>query len=227
MNKNKLAKLFLIIVCVVMICGVFCSCNDKKGELAEKYPYLSDEAIEQLANNIDKENPIATLKIKDYGTVKIELYNEVAPNTVANFIVLANDGYYNGLTFHRIINNFMMQGGDPKGDGTGGPGYAIKGEFTINGIENKLSHTDGVISMGRRSMPYDSAGSQFFICNTDYPSLDGQYAAFGKVIEGLDVVHKASEVKTDLYDKPLNDVIIESIVVDVKGGTYTHVDKIS
>ena len=226
MNKNKLAKLFSIIVCVVMICGVFCSCSDKKDELAEKYPYLSDKAIEQLAINIDKENPIATLKIKDYGTVIIELYNDVAPNTVANFISLANKGYYDGLTFHRIINGFMMQGGDPKGNGTGGPGYAIKGEFKINGIENKLSHTDGVISMGRRSMPYDSAGSQFFICNTDCQFLDGQYASFGKVIEGLDIVHKASAVNTDFSDKPLKDVIIESIIVDVKGGTYTHVDKI-
>lgn len=228
MSKKKLVKFITLLICAVMLCMVFCSCSESENEIDvdEKYSYLSEDAKKQIKNNIDKKNPIATLKIKDYGTVTIELYKDVAPNTVASFISLANSNYYNGLTFHRIIQNFMIQGGDPNGNGTGGPGYSIKGEFTVNGIQNNLSHTDGVISMGRRSFPYDSAGSQFFICNTDYPALDGQYAAFGKVIEGLEIVHEVSAVKTDLNDKPLEDVIIESISVDVKGGDYSHVDKI-
>lgn len=167
------------------------------------------------------ENPVATLEIEGYGTIVLELYPDVAPITVANFIKLANSGYYDGLTFHRIIENFMIQGGDPKGDGTGGPGYSIKGEFSQNGVKNDISHVRGVISMARSSMP-DSAGSQFFIVHQDSTYLDGQYAAFGKVTEGLDVLDKVATVATYASDKPKKDVIIKSLTVDTKGVDYTQ-----
>lgn len=175
----------------------------------------------------DQQYPIATMEIKDWGTVKIELYPDIAPNTVNNFIYLANSGYYNGLTFHRIIEGFMIQGGDPNGDGYGGPGYSIKGEFSNNGVINNLSHETGVISMARSMYSYDSAGSQFFIMVSDHPSLDGDYAAFGKVIEGLDIVIDISKVKTDKNDAPKKKVVIESISVDTFGKTYPEPEKIA
>ena len=159
-------------------------------------------------------NPIVTIKIKDMGDIKAELYPEIAPITVENFVKLAGSGFYNGLTFHRIIPGFMIQGGDPEGTGMGGPGYSIKGEFAANGVPNSLSHTRGVLSMARSMMP-DSAGSQFFIMHEDAPHLDGQYAAFGKVIEGIEVVDKVASVKTDYNDKPLEPVVIEIMSVEV------------
>lgn len=165
-------------------------------------------------------NPVATITVKDYGPIKVELYYEKAPNTVLNFISLANSGFYDGLIFHRVIENFMIQGGDPEGTGYGDPGYAIKGEFDINGFENDISHVRGVISMARGSYSNDSAGSQFFICHADSTHLDGQYAAFGKVIEGIDVVDKIAVVETNYADKPFDDVVIESIVVDTNGVIY-------
>ena len=159
-------------------------------------------------------NPIVTIKIKDMGDIKAELYPDVAPITVENFVKLAGSGFYNGLTFHRIISGFMIQGGDPEGTGMGGPGYSIKGEFAANGVANSLNHTRGVLSMARSSLP-DSAGSQFFIMHEDAPYLDGQYAAFGKVIEGIDVVDKVAGVKTDYNDRPLEPVVIEIMSVEV------------
>ena len=159
-------------------------------------------------------NPIVTIKIKDMGDIKAELYPEIAPITVENFVKLAGSGFYNGLTFHRIIPGFMIQGGDPEGTGMGGPGYSIKGEFAANGVPNSLIHTRGVLSMARSMMP-DSAGSQFFIMHEDAPNLDGQYAAFGKVIEGIEVVDKVASVKTDYNDKPLEPVVIEIMSVEV------------
>ena len=159
-------------------------------------------------------NPIVNIKIKDMGDIKAELYPEVAPITVENFVKLAGSGFYNGLTFHRIIPGFMIQGGDPEGTGLGGPGYSIKGEFAANGVPNSLIHTRGVLSMAR-SMNPDSAGSQFFIMHEDAPHLDGQYAAFGKVIEGIDVVDKVAAVKTDYNDRPLEPVVIEIMSVEV------------
>ena len=152
------------------------------------------------------------IKVKDYGEMELELYPEKAPITVENFVKLVNQGFYNGLTFHRIIKGFMIQGGCPKGNGTGGPGYGIKGEFSANGVNNPIKHTRGVISMARAMNP-DSAGSQFFIMHKDAPHLDGQYAAFGKVVNGIEVVDKIVEVKTDFRDKPLTPVVIESIIV--------------
>lgn len=150
------------------------------------------------------------LKIKDFGEVKIELDYDNAPNTCANFVDLVNKGFYNGLTFHRIIKGFMIQGGDPVGNGTGGPGFNIKGEFTNNGVKNNLSHSRGVISMARAIDP-NSAGSQFFICDADDDFLDGDYAAFGKVIAGMDVIDKVASVRTDYNDAPLSKVVIESM----------------
>lgn len=166
-----------------------------------------------------KELPIATLIIKDYGTIEAELYPHIAPNTVNNFISLANKDFYNGLTFHRVIKGFMIQGGDPDGDGTGGPGYTIKGEFTKNKFKNDLKHTEGVLSMAR-SQSKNSAGSQFFIMTNDAPHLDGLYASFGKVISGMDIVHKIENTETSFNDMPMKDVIIESIKVDTKGIAY-------
>ncbi len=159
------------------------------------------------------------LKIKDFGEVKLELDYVNAPITCANFVDLVNKGFYNGLTFHRIIKNFMIQGGDPLGNGTGGPGFNIKGEFIHNGVNNNLSHTRGVISMARAMDP-NSAGSQFFICDTDDDFLDGDYAAFGKVVSGMDVIDKVASVRTDYNDAPLTKVVIESMTaVDEKEPT--------
>ena len=156
----------------------------------------------------------AKISIKGYGTLEAYLYREFAPETVNNFIKLANSGFYDGLTFHRVIKGFMIQGGCPKGNGTGGPGYCIKGEFTANKVNNPLGHTRGVISMARAAHP-DSAGSQFFIVQENAPYLDGQYAAFGFVYKGMEaIVDKIASVKTDGNDKPLEPVIIESIRVE-------------
>ena len=155
----------------------------------------------------------AIIEINKFGTIEVELYRDVAPITVDNFIKLVNKGFYNGLTFHRIINGFMIQGGCPKGNGTGGPGYSIKGEFLANGVNNPLKHTRGVISMARAMDP-DSAGSQFFIMHKDAPHLDGQYAAFGKVIKGIDVVDAIASVPTTYYDMPLDKVVIKQIKIE-------------
>ncbi|MCR5368722.1 peptidylprolyl isomerase [Eubacterium ruminantium] len=157
--------------------------------------------------------------------IEFELYPEIAPNTVNNFISLANKGFYNGLIFHRVISGFMIQGGDPDGRGTGGPGYSIKGEFSSNGFKNDLKHTAGVLSMAR-SMAPDSAGSQFFIMHKDAPHLDGAYAAFGKVTNGLDIVDKIATTRTGWGDKPIEEQKIESIVIDTKGVTYPEPEKL-
>ena len=155
----------------------------------------------------------AIIEINKFGTIKVELNKEVAPITVDNFVKLVNKGFYNGLTFHRVIKGFMIQGGCPKGNGTGGPGYSIKGEFAANGVNNPLKHTRGVISMARAMDP-NSAGSQFFIMHQDAPYLDGQYAAFGKVIEGIEVVDAIASVKTNYYDMPLEKVVIKQIKIE-------------
>ena len=168
-------------------------------------------------------NPIVTFEMKDGDKFYVELYPEVAPNTVNNFISLINKGFYNGLCFHRVIEGFMIQGGDPKGNGTGGPGYTIRGEFTKNGFKNNLKHKRGVISMARSMMP-NSAGSQFFIMHADAPHLDGQYAAFGQVIDGMDVIDKIAEVNVDYNDKPLRDRVIKSVTVDTNGVEYDEPD---
>ena len=155
----------------------------------------------------------AIIEIRKFGTIEVELYPDVAPISVENFVKLSKKGFYNGLTFHRVIKGFMIQGGCPKGNGTGGPGYCIKGEFAANGVNNPLKHTRGVISMARAMDP-DSAGSQFFIMHQDAPHLDGQYAAFGKVSKGIEVVDAIASVRTNFYDMPLEKVIIERINIE-------------
>lgn len=221
MRKKSLSKYLKLIVLTVALSSlvlVGCGKNNEKVDGENNSPSVEDTGI------TDETLPVATIVIKEMGTIKAELFPEIAPNTVNNFIELANSGFYDGLTFHRIIKNFMIQGGDPEGTGVGGPGYSIKGEFKSNGFENDLKHTVGVLSMARTNAP-DSAGSQFFIVTKDYPSLDNQYASFGKVIEGMDVVRKIEAVKVGSKDKQ-KDVEIESIKVDTKGKTYDKAEKI-
>ena len=165
------------------------------------------------------QNPIITFEMENGDIMKAELYPQVAPNTVNNFISLVNKGFYDGLIFHRVINGFMIQGGDPEGTGMGGPGYGIKGEFAQNGFANDLKHTAGVLSMTRSMMP-NSAGSQFFIMHKDAPHLDGAYAAFGKIIEGMDVVNKIAEVATDYSDRPMEDQRMKTVTVETFGVDY-------
>ncbi len=170
-------------------------------------------------------NPIVTFTMENGDTFKAELYPGIAPNTVNNFISLIEDGFYDGLIFHRVIKNFMIQGGDPQGTGMGGPGYAIKGEFNHNGFENDLKHERGVLSMARSFMP-DSAGSQFFIMHKDSPHLDGEYAGFGKLIEGIEIIDKIANEKTDRGDKPKKDQKIEKVTVETFGIEYPEVEKL-
>lgn len=170
------------------------------------------------------QNPIVTIEMEDGGIMKAELYPDIAPNTVNNYISLVKKGYYDGLIFHRVIPGFMIQGGDPTGTGMGGPGYEIKGEFSQNGFANNLKHTEGVLSMARSMMP-DSAGSQFFIMHKDSPHLDGAYAAFGKVIEGLEVVDAIAQTTTDYSDRPMNDQRMKKVTVDTFGVDYPEPEK--
>ena len=164
-------------------------------------------------------NPIVTFEMENGKVFKAELYPEVAPNTMNNFLSLVQKGFYNGVVFHRVIKGFMIQGGDPNGVGVGGPGYCIKGEFSANGFENDLKHTRGVLSMARTQMP-DSAGSQFFIMHADADYLDGQYAAFGKVTEGMDVVDEIASVTTDFRDKPLRPQRMKKVTAETFGVQY-------
>ena len=171
------------------------------------------------------QNPIVTFTMKGGDVIKAELYPEIAPTSVNNFISLIQKNFYDGLIFHRVIKGFMIQGGDPEGTGMGGPGYSIRGEFAQNGCPNDLKHTAGVLSMAR-SMHPDSAGSQFFLMHKDAPHLDGAYAAFGKVIEGMDVVNKIAETATDYNDRPLEEQVMESVTVDCFGVEYPEPEKI-
>ncbi len=171
------------------------------------------------------QNPIVTITMKDGGVIKAELYPEIAPNTVNNFISLVNKGFYNGLIFHRVIRGFMIQGGCPDGNGMGGPGYSIKGEFSQNGFANDLKHTEGVLSMARAMNP-DSAGSQFFIMHKTSPHLDGAYAAFGKVIEGMEIVNKIAETPTDYSDRPKTPQVMKLVTADTFGEEYPEPEKL-
>lgn len=170
------------------------------------------------------QNPIVTIEMENGDIIKAELYPEIAPNTVKNFISLVKKGYYDGLIFHRVINGFMIQGGCPDGTGMGGPDYSIKGEFAQNGFANDLKHTEGVLSMARSMMP-DSAGSQFFIMHKNAPHLDGAYAAFGKVIEGQDIVNKIATTQTDYSDRPLKKQVMKKVTVDTFGVDYEEPEK--
>lgn len=219
--KGKLKFIAILAISAVLSISIVGCSNSKSNEKVKE-----DNTKNQTEEKIDeKDLPEVTIKVKDYGTMKGVLYPNKAPNTVNNFIALANSGFYDNLTFHRVIKDFMIQGGDPEGTGTGGPGYSIKGEFSSNGFDNDLKHTEGVLSMAR-ARDKDSGGSQFFIMTKDSSHLDGDYAAFGTITEGLDVLHKIEDVKTDSNDKPLNEVKIESIKVDTKGKEYKEPEKI-
>lgn len=169
--------------------------------------------------------PVVTFEFENGDIIKAELYPETAPNTVRNFISLINKNFYNDLIFHRVIKGFMIQGGCPEGTGMGGPGYSIKGEFSSNGVKNDLKHDEGVLSMARAMSP-DSAGSQFFIMHKRSPHLDGEYAAFGKVIDGMDVLDKIADTKTDFRDKPVKDVRLKKVTVETFGKTYPEPERV-
>lgn len=222
MKKSTLGTLFITAILSLTLIG--CSSSNKSskeetntGSNDNKEIYLSKETEKKEGDK----NPVATIEMEDGKTIKLELYPEIVPNTVRNFISLANSKFYDGLIFHRVISGFMIQGGDPEGTGMGGPDYSIYGEFTNNQFENTLLHTKGVISMAR-SNDKNSAGSQFFIMHGDTPSLDGDYAAFGKVIEGMDVVDSIAQVETGSDDRPKKDIKIKSISVDTFGVTYNE-----
>src|SRR5699024_1717113 len=182
----------------------------------------TETETEENNDNLSKEeNPVVTITMENDEQIVIELYPDIAPNTVNNFISLIEDGFYDGLTFHRVIPDFMIQGGDPDGVGTGGPGYSIQGEFSSNGFTNDLKHTRGVISMARSQNP-DSAGSQFFIMVKDSPHLDGDYAGFGEVTEGMDTVDEIVSVDRDDNDKPVEEQVMNKVEVDTKGFDYNE-----
>ena len=208
----------LLVICMALL--AFSAC----GSSADDNNSDADFDYSDMLTN--ENNPVARIEMKDGGVMLIELFYDTAPNTVLNFISLASSGYYDGLIFHRVIPGFMIQGGDPEGNGTGGPGYNIFGEFPNNNFENNRKHLRGYVSMARRgsyinpASMYNTAGSQFFICVDDQPSLDGDYAVFGYCFYGMDVADSIVSVKTDEYDKPLKDVVIKSITVDTKGVTY-------
>ncbi|MBQ7093912.1 MAG: peptidylprolyl isomerase [Clostridia bacterium] len=198
--------LVLTLIFTLMLAG----CSAKEEATTATSEIDLENAVD--ASTVEKMN--ATITIKGMGDIKAELYPSKAPQTVANFTTLAREGFYDGLIFHRVIEGFMIQGGDPDGTGTGGPGYAIKGEFAENGFENDIAHERGVLSMARKNKPMDSAGSQFFIMHQDAQHLDGLYAAFGKVTNGMDIVDKIAMTPTNGSDKPLEDVVIEKITID-------------
>lgn len=196
--------------------------KSKTDSTAEEHEEPSEEeqsSKKPKAYPLPEENPIVTITMENDKQIILELFPEIAPNTVANFVSLVEDGFYDGLIFHRVIPGFMIQGGDPNGNGIGGPGYSIYGEFTSNGFENPLNHERGVISMARTMDP-NSAGSQFFIMVEDSPHLDGEYAAFGKVIEGMEVVDEIVSVDTDASDKPVEDQRMKTVTIDTKGYDY-------
>ena len=208
---KKILSVFLAL-CAIAVCLAGCAGKEAPAATAgNDKPGTGETALEPVEGATN----YVCIEVKDYGAIIVELYPEIAPITVNNFQKLVKAGFYNGLTFHRVISGFMIQGGDPAGNGTGGPGYQIKGEFTANGVKNDLSHTRGVISMARQGNPYNdapyynTAGSQFFIMHQDTPSLNGSYAAFGKVVKGIETVDKIAAVKTDENNKPLTDVIIQ------------------
>lgn len=205
-------RIMCLALSATMLSSVLGGCGAPANESTDPLDYLNDT------------NPVVIMTVKDYGTMTLQLFPEVAPESVNNFISLIKKGFYDGTTFHRIISGFMIQGGDPDGNGTGGPGYHIKGEFSQNGVENNVSHVRGVLSMARTPVP-DSAGSQFFICHRPAPHLDGSYAAFGYLTEGGDVLDAIANTKVN-GSSPVEDVVIESVTVDTKGVEYPEPNKL-
>ena len=228
-------ELWFVIIGVVLIVGLLIVASmipEKKEKKVEEDLLGISYDVEgnESSLNYDTENPLVAMYIKGYGSIVMELYPDIAPNTVANFISLTKSGFYDNNTFHRLVPGFVLQGGDPDGTGSGGPDYSIKGEFTENGFENNLSHKKWIISMARTSDNMDSAGSQFFICLGDASnSLDGGYAAFGKVIDGYDTIEliaKKEKVADSQSGKLKNNLTIEKALVDLKGKEYPEVEKI-
>ena len=225
-------KFSFLLVLAVLVMGLSACGGSKSDTTSETKATKAPKATETAEATKKPESKTtdtkgkhhAKIKVKDYGTIEVELDGDTAPITVANFIKLVNEKFYDGLTFHRIMSGFMIQGGDPLGNGTGGSDETIKGEFSSNGVENNISHKRGVISMARSSDP-DSASSQFFIMHKAAPHLDGSYAAFGKVIEGMDVVNKIAETETDFRDRPLDDQQIKSMTVETFGVDYPEPEK--
>ncbi|QDH22228.1 peptidylprolyl isomerase [Saccharibacillus brassicae] len=223
-QRWTLAALLSLMLLVLAACGTQAP---KQAAPADKPAAEAGTQASGEATPSSDGNPIVTIEMDNGGIVKLELYPDVAPNTVNNFIALVKAGFYDGLTFHRVVPGFVIQGGDPDGTGGGGPGYSIKGEFTSNGFDNTLLHTEGVLSMARTGDP-DSAGSQFFIMLADQPSLDEQYAAFGKVIEGMDVVNAIAALPVDGSDKPSSPegATMKTVTVDTLGKEYAEPEKI-
>lgn len=215
--------LLLIVGCLIFVIALTGCGAQSDNETKEKEPESQTKQDSEQDKSSAQENPVVTITMENDEKIKIALYPEIAPNTVNNFISLVKKGFYDGLIFHRVIPDFMIQGGDPKGNGTGGPGYSIKGEFSSNGFENDLKHERGVISMARSSAP-DSAGSQFFIMVNESTSLDGDYAAFGKVVEGMEVVDAIVSVERDDVDKPLEEQKMKTVKVDTNGHDYSKPD---
>lgn len=224
--KNKIL-LLISIFCIFLATG----CSDKKTTNTEKLLGIdySTSDNEVSLEKYDTENPVVAMYIKNYGSIVMELYPNVAPNTVNNFISLIKAGFYDNNTFHRLVPDFVLQGGDPTGTGTGGPGYSIKGEFSSNGIENNLKHEKWIVSMAR-SQSNDSAGSQFFIMLDDSDFLNGQYAAFGKVIDGFDIlekIEKEEKIANDNTGQLENNLVIVKTLIDLKNKEYKEVEKIT
>lgn len=245
MKLNKIVYRGVVLLLIVLIVGLLFGCQSKtatesateavtEATEAPKETQATEEGSSQGSEQgvipspltaAPTDLPIATLEMADGQVIRIALYPQYAPNTVNNFIELSEAGFYDGLIFHRIINGFMIQGGDPQGTGSGGPGYGIPGEFMNNGFDNPMQHYPGVLSMARAQNP-DSAGSQFFICQGETSFLDGDYAAFGLVFEGQAVVDALAAVPTDGGDRPIEDVVIKRIVIDRQGYSFDRVDKI-
>lgn len=229
MSIEKIAIIIALIILVVIVIISF-TIKPKEKEITENLLNINYE-IEgnEAALDYDTENPVVALYVENYGSIVMELYPEFAPNTINNFISLVKSGFYDNNSFHRLVKGFVLQGGDPAGDGTGGPDYSIKGEFSSNGFENDLSHEKGVVSMAR-STDVDSAGSQFFICLEDAKELDGQYAAFGKIIDGwdnIDAIVDNERVADSESGKLRNNLTIKKAIIDLAGKEYPEVEKIT
>ncbi|MDH6372021.1 peptidyl-prolyl cis-trans isomerase B (cyclophilin B) [Paenibacillus sp. PastF-3] len=230
------SAILMVMLCLVMVIAAGCGNKPTNNNASSNNGSSSGAAGNNASSETNSganeglpsataSHPVVTIEMDNGGIIKAELYPEVAPNTVNNFISLIQKGFYDGTIFHRVIPNFMIQGGDPDGTGMGGPGYSIAGEFSGNGFTNNLLHTEGVLSMARSQAP-DSAGSQFFIMDAAYPSLDGSYAAFGKVTEGMDVVKSIVGLKTDSSDRPEEPPVMKKVTVDTLGVTYPEPQKV-
>ena len=231
MKKENILLTICVIVFVGALLVIVATLSGKETKTVEDLKGINFDIAENVATlNYQTENPVVALYIKNYGAVVIELYPDVAPNTVNNFISLVKAGFYDDNTFHRLMPGFVLQGGDPSGTGTGDAGYKIKGEFTNNGFTNNLKHTKGIVSMARGSYSMDSAGSQFFIMLGEAPHLDGDYAAFGKVIDGMEIVERIEKTEkvVDASSGQLQrNLVLQKALVDEKGKTYPEVEKMN